>query len=42
MTYPLKRLPPKLWAQAKQKAAREGHTMRWVLLRLLEAYVAER
>ena len=41
MPYPLRDVPPKLWAQVKAKAAEEGHTIRFVILRLLMRYVRE-
>ena len=41
MTYPLRDVPEALWKRVKQTAASRGHSIRYVLLRLLDAYVDE-
>jgi hypothetical protein len=35
----LRDIDPALWAKVKARAVEEGHTLRWVLLKLLAAYV---
>jgi plasmid stability protein len=42
MTYLLRDIDPELWTRVKVRAAREGVSMRAVLIRLLRAYVAGR
>lgn len=39
MTYPLTNIPKTLWVKVKAKATAEGHTIRFVLLKLLSEYV---
>lgn len=39
MTYLLRAIDPKLWKAVKNLAAADGHSIRWVILRLLENYV---
>ena len=41
MTYPLRDVPEALWKRVKQTAARNGHSIRYVLIQLLESYVAQ-
>lgn len=38
--YILRHVDAKLWKQAKRRAESDGHTLRWVIIRLLELYVA--
>lgn len=40
MTYLLRGIDPALWARVKAKATAEGHSLRWVLLLLLRAYIS--
>jgi hypothetical protein len=40
MTYPLRDVPEALWRKVKQTAARNGHSIRYVLIRLLEEYIS--
>jgi hypothetical protein len=37
----LRNIDPKLWAAVKKRAAGEGRTIRWVVLRLLQLYARE-
>ncbi len=39
IAYMLERIDPELWDAVKAKAEQEGHTVRWVLLQLLEEWV---
>jgi hypothetical protein len=39
MTYLLRQIPDTLWVLVKQRARREGHSLRFILLTLLDAYV---
>lgn len=36
--YPLRKIPDDLWNKVKRRAAREGHTLRWIILKLLACY----
>jgi len=36
--YLLERLPPQMWADVKTRAAKEGHALRWIILKLLDYY----
>jgi len=38
-TYLLRGLDAELWRAVKTRAAREGHTVRWVIVTLLTRYV---
>lgn len=38
ISYLLERIPSDPWHAAKTRAAKEGHTLRWVLLQMLTAY----
>lgn len=37
----LRKIDPKLWAKVKARAAKDGHTLRVVLMRLLASYVKD-
>lgn len=37
----LRNIDPKQWAAVKKRAAGEGRTIRWVVLRLLQLYARE-
>lgn len=39
MTYLLRNIPDELWIRVKKRAARDGHHLRFVILKLLEQYV---
>jgi hypothetical protein len=39
MTYLLRQIPDDLWVLVKRRAAVEGHSLRFIVLQLLEAYV---
>jgi hypothetical protein len=39
MTYLLRQIPDDLWVLVKRRAAAEGHSLRFIVLKLLEAYV---
>ena len=39
--YNLRGIPVDLWKRVAAKARAEGHTMRWIILKLLEAWVKE-
>jgi hypothetical protein len=41
-TYLLRDIDPETWAKVKARAGREGHSLRWVLLKLIRAYADER
>lgn len=38
MTYLLRNIPDDLWVRVKQRAAKEGHPLRFIILKLLERY----
>lgn len=38
MTYLLRDIPDTLWIRVKQRAARDGYTLRVLILKLLEHY----
>jgi hypothetical protein len=38
-SYMLRNMPPELFKAAKDKAATEGHNLKWVILQLLTYYV---
>lgn len=38
MTYLLRNIPDELWIRVKQRATREGHPLRFIILKLLEHY----
>jgi hypothetical protein len=38
IAYLLRDIDDNLWARVKARAKADGHNMRWVLLRLLQAY----
>lgn len=40
MTYLLRNIPDDLWIRVKRRATREGHPLRFILIKLLERYVA--
>jgi plasmid stability protein len=42
VTYLIRDIDPDLWTRVKVRAAREGESIRSVLIRLLRAYVAGR
>jgi plasmid stability protein len=42
MTYLLRDIDPDLWARVKTRAARDRHSVKDVILRLLRAYVGGR
>ena len=35
----LRDIPEATWKQARKRAAKEGHTLKWLLLRWLQLYV---
>ena len=35
----LRKIDPELWAQFKARAEAEGHSLKWVLLRLIQRYI---
>ena len=37
----LRQIPDTLWVRVKQRAAMEGHSLRFIVLKLLEAYVRD-
>ena len=41
MTYLLRNIPDDLWIRVKQRAALEGHPLRFILVALLERYVMD-
>lgn len=41
MTYLLRQIPDDLWGQVKQRALREGYTLRYIVLRLLALYARQ-
>lgn len=38
MTYLLRNIPDDLWIRVKRRAVREGHPLRFILIKLLERY----
>lgn len=38
MTYLLRNIPDDLWVRVRQRAVREGHSLRFILIKLLERY----
>lgn len=38
MTYLLRNIPDDLWVRVKRRAAKDGHALRFVILKLLERY----
>lgn len=40
MTFILRNVDPELWRQFKERAATEGRSLRWIVLTLIRAYVA--
>lgn len=38
MTYLLRNIPLHLWRKVKDRAKAEGHSIRWVILKLLTEY----
>lgn len=38
LSYLLRDIPPKLWASAKRRAAKERRPLRWIILDLLTRY----
>lgn len=38
--YTVRNIPDNLWLRVKRRAASEGHTLRWIILNLLEAYAS--
>lgn len=41
LTYLLRGIDPILWRRVKAKAAAEGHSVRWVVLTLLQRYLTD-
>jgi hypothetical protein len=41
LNYLLRNIDPDLWEKVKARAEKEGHPLRWVILRLLGRYVAK-
>jgi hypothetical protein len=41
ISYLLERIPSDPWHAAKARAAKEGHTLRWVLLQMLATYAKD-
>ena len=39
MTYLLRNIPDDLWIRFKKRAAREGHSLRFIIVKLLERYI---
>lgn len=39
MTYLLRNIPLPLWRKVKDRAKDEGHSIRWVILKLLSEYL---
>jgi hypothetical protein len=37
-SYILRTIDPELWKRVKARAERDGHALRWIILRLLEDY----
>lgn len=35
----LRKVDDELWAQFRERAQRDGHTLRWVLLTLIQHYI---
>jgi hypothetical protein len=42
VTYPLRNVSATLWRAVRAKAKSEGHTVRFVIERLLQSYVADK
>ncbi len=40
MTYLLRNIPDDLWVRVKRRAEKEGHPLRYVIIKLLERYAA--
>ena len=40
-SYILRNIEPDLWIAFKERAEREGHTLRWLFLALLRLYVRD-
>jgi hypothetical protein len=38
-SYLLRDIDPELWAKAKARAEKEGHSLRWVIFQLVAQYV---
>lgn len=38
-SYILRQLDPQMWAEFKARAEREGHPLKWVILRLIRRYI---
>lgn len=38
--YLLRDIPDDLWIRVKRRAAKEGRSIRWIVLKLLETYAA--
>ncbi len=41
MSYIIRNTDTKLWKQFKERAAKEGHSLRWLLEHLIARYVAK-
>lgn len=41
MTYLLRDVPDGLWNRVKDRAAKEGHTVKYIVIELLRRYVAQ-
>ena len=41
MTYLLRSIPDDLWVRVKSRALREGHSLRFILCKLLEGYARQ-
>lgn len=39
--YLLRDIPDDLWIRVKRRAAKDGHNLRWIVLRLLEYYASK-
>jgi len=40
-SYIIRNIDPATWEKVKAQAAKEGHPLRWVLLRLIDAYATK-
>jgi len=40
LTYLLRNIPDDLWIRVKRRAAREGHPLRFIIIKLLEHYIS--
>jgi hypothetical protein len=38
VTYVIRRIDPEFWSRVKARTTKEGHSLRWTLLRLIELY----